>query len=161
MGQKVNPHGLRVGVINDWNTKWYADSKEFGDLLVEDNKIRNYLKEKLYQAGISKIEIERAAGRIKVIILTAKPGIIIGKEAAGVKALKEELQAMTSAKVSLNIVEVKRPERDMDIDTSKLYVQEAYANQGPTLKRIRPRSQGRADRILKRTSHITIILNER
>ncbi|MBQ4186956.1 MAG: 30S ribosomal protein S3 [Firmicutes bacterium] len=115
MGQKVNPHGLRVGVINDWNTKWYADSKEFGDLLVEDNKIRNYLKEKLYQAGISKIEIERAAGRIKVIILTAKPGIIIGKEAAGVKALKEELQAMTSAKVSLNIVEVKRPERDAQL----------------------------------------------
>ena len=115
MGQKVKPHGLRVGVINDWNTKWYADSKEFGDLLVEDNKIRNYLKEKLYQAGISKIEIERAAGRIKVIILTAKPGIIIGKEAAGVKALKEELQAMTSAKVSLNIVEVKRPERDAQL----------------------------------------------
>ena len=115
MGQKVNPHGLRVGVINDWNTKWYADSKEFGDLLVEDNKIRNYLKEKLYQAGISKIEIERAAGRIKVIILTAKPGIIIGKEAAGVKALKEELQATTSAKVSLNIVEVKRPERDAQL----------------------------------------------
>ena len=115
MGQKVNPHGLRVGIIKDWNTKWYADSKEFGDLLVEDHKIRTFLKEKLYQAQISKIEIERAAGRIKVVILTAKPGIIIGKEAAGVKALKDELQAMTGAKVSLNIVEVKRPERDAQL----------------------------------------------
>ena len=115
MGQKVNPHGLRVGVIKDWNTKWYADSKEFGDLLVEDHKIRTFLKDKLYQAQISKIEIERAAGRVKVVILTAKPGIIIGKEAAGVKALKDELQAMTGAKVSLNIVEVKRPERDAQL----------------------------------------------
>lgn len=115
MGQKVNPHGLRVGVIKDWSTKWYADSKEFGDLLVEDHKIRNFLKEKLYQAQISKIDIERAAGRVKVVILTAKPGIIIGKEAAGVKALKDELQAMTGAKVSLNIVEVKRPERDAQL----------------------------------------------
>ena len=115
MGQKVNPHGLRVGVIKDWNTKWYADSKEFGDLLVEDHKIRTFLKDKLYQAQISKIEIERAAGRVKVVILTAKPGIIIGKEAAGVKALKDELQAMTGAKVSLNIVEVKRRERDAQL----------------------------------------------
>ncbi|MBO4887547.1 MAG: 30S ribosomal protein S3 [Firmicutes bacterium] len=115
MGQKVNPHGLRVGVIKDWNTKWYADSKEFGDLLVEDHKIRTFLKDKLYQAQISKIEIERAAGRVKVVIMTAKPGIIIGKEAAGVKALKDELQAMTGAKVSLNIVEVKRPERDAQL----------------------------------------------
>jgi small subunit ribosomal protein S3 len=115
MGQKVNPHGLRVGVIKDWSTKWYADSKEFGDLLVEDHKIRNFLKEKLYQAQISKIDIERAARRVKVVILTAKPGIIIGKEAAGVKALKDELQAMTGAKVSLNIVEVKRPERDAQL----------------------------------------------
>ncbi len=115
MGQKVNPHGLRVGVIKDWDTKWYAGSKQFGDLLVEDHKIRTFLKEKLYQTGISKIEIERAAGRIKVIILTAKPGMIIGREAAGVKALKDELQAMTSSKVSLNIVEVKRPERDAQL----------------------------------------------
>ena len=115
MGQKVNPHGLRVGVIQDWDTKWYADSKQFGDLLVEDRKIRNFLKEKLYQAGISKIEIERAAGRIKVIVYTAKPGIIIGKDAVGVKMLKDELQTMTESKVSLNIVEVRRPERDAQL----------------------------------------------
>ena len=115
MGQKVNPHGLRVGVIKNWDAKWYADANQFGDLLVEDHKIRTYLKEKLYQAGISKIEIERAAGRVKVIIMTAKPGIIIGKEAVGVKMLKDELQAMTNAKVSLNIMEVKRPEKDAQL----------------------------------------------
>ncbi len=115
MGQKVNPHGLRVGVIKNWDAKWYADANQFGDLLVEDHKIRTFLKEKLYQAGISKIEIERAAGRIKVIIMTAKPGIIIGKEAVGVKMLKDELQAMTNAKVSLNIMEVKRPEKDAQL----------------------------------------------
>lgn len=115
MGQKVNPHGLRVGIIKNWDAKWYADANQFGDLLIEDHKIRSFLKEKLYQAGISKIEIERAAGRIKIIILTAKPGIIIGKEAVGVKLLKDELQAMTSSKVSLNIMEVKRPERDAQL----------------------------------------------
>ena len=115
MGQKVNPHGLRVGVIKNWDAKWYADANQFGDLLVEDHKIRTFLKEKLYQAGISKIEIERAAGRVKVIIMTAKPGIIIGKEAVGVKMLKDELQAMTNAKVSLNIMEVKRPEKDAQL----------------------------------------------
>ena len=115
MGQKVNPHGLRVGVIKDWDAKWYANANQFGDLLIEDHKIRTFLKEKLYQAGISKIEIERAAGRIKVIIMTAKPGIIIGKEAVGVKLLKDELQALTDAKVSLNIIEVKRPEKDAQL----------------------------------------------
>ena len=115
MGQKVHPHGLRVGVIKNWDAKWYADANQFGDLLVEDHKIRTFLKEKLYQAGISKIEIERAAGRVKVIIMTAKPGIIIGKEAVGVKMLKDELQAMTNAKVSLNIMEVKRPEKDAQL----------------------------------------------
>ena len=115
MGQKVHPHGLRVGVIKNWDAKWYADANQFGDLLVEDHKIRTFLKEKLYQAGISKIEIERAAGRIKVIIMTAKPGIIIGKEAVGVKMLKDELQALTNAKVSLNIMEVKRPEKDAQL----------------------------------------------
>ena len=75
MGQKVNPHGLRVGIIKDWDSKWYANKKEFGDLLVEDNKIREYIKKKLYTAGISKIEIERAANKVKISILTAKPGM--------------------------------------------------------------------------------------
>jgi len=115
MGQKVNPYGLRVGVIKDWGSKWYADANQFGDLLVEDQKIRTFIKEKLYQAGVAKIDIERAAGRIKITILTAKPGVVIGQKGAGVEALKQELQAMTEAKVSLNILEVKRPEKDAQL----------------------------------------------
>ena len=115
MGQKVNPYGLRVGVIKDWGSKWYADANQFGDLLVEDQKIRTFVKNKLYQAGVAKIDIERAAGRIKITILTAKPGIVIGQKGAGVEALKQELQKMTDAKVSLNILEVKRPEKDAQL----------------------------------------------
>ena len=115
MGQKVIPYGLRVGVIKDWGSKWYADANQFGDLLVEDQKIRTFIKEKLYQAGVAKIDIERAAGRIKITILTAKPGVVIGQKGAGVEALKQELQAMTEAKVSLNILEVKRPEKDAQL----------------------------------------------
>lgn len=115
MGQKVNPYGLRVGVIKDWGSKWYADANQFGDLLVEDQKIRTFIKEKLYQAGVAKIDIERAAGRIKITILTAKPGVVIGQKGAGVEALKQELQGMTEAKVSLNILEVKRPEKDAQL----------------------------------------------
>ena len=88
MGQKVNPHGLRVGVIKDWDSKWYADKKNFADLLVEDNEIRNYVKKKLYAAGISKIEIERAANRVKISIHTAKPGMVIGRGGAGVEELR-------------------------------------------------------------------------
>ena len=115
MGQKVNPYGLRVGVIKDWGSKWYADANQFGDLLVEDQKIRTFVKNKLYQAGVAKIDIERAAGRIKITILTAKPGIVIGQKGAGVEALTQELQKMTDAKVSLNILEVKRPEKDAQL----------------------------------------------
>ena len=85
MGQKVNPHGLRVGVIKNWDSKWYANKKNFSELLVEDNEIRKYIKKKLYAAGISKIEIERAANRVKVSIYTAKPGVVIGRGGAGVE----------------------------------------------------------------------------
>lgn len=115
MGQKVNPHGLRVGIIKNWDSKWYADSKTFGDVLVEDNKIRKYLKKKLYAAGISKIEIERAAGRIKVTILTAKPGVVIGKGGAAIDDLKADIQKLTASKVMVNIIEVRRPECDAQL----------------------------------------------
>ena len=90
MGQKVNPHGLRVGIIKDWNSKWYAD-KEFADYLVEDHKIRTFLKKKLYAAGVSKVEIERASDRVKVTVYTAKPGVVIGKGGAEIENLKKEL----------------------------------------------------------------------
>lgn len=115
MGQKVNPHGLRVGVIKDWNSRWYADA-EFADFLVEDNKIRKYLKKKLYNAGVSKIEIERAADRVKVIVFTAKPGVVIGKGGNEIEITKKELTKLTGdKKVSLDIKEIKRPDRDAQL----------------------------------------------
>ena len=112
MGQKMNPHGLRVGVIKDWNSKWYADSKNFGDYLVEDHKIREYVKKKLFVSGISKIEIERTAKFVRVNVYTAKPGLVIGKGGAIAETLKNELSKMISKEVNLNIVEVK----DIDLD---------------------------------------------
>jgi small subunit ribosomal protein S3 len=114
MGQKVNPHGLRVGIINDWDSRWYAEA-DFADNLVEDYKIRKYLKKKLYSAGVSKIEIERASDRIKVIIFTAKPGIIIGKGGAEIEKLKVELAQFTIKKVMVDIKEIKRPDKDAQL----------------------------------------------
>ena len=110
MGQKVNPHGLRVGVIKDWDSKWYADA-EFSDYLVEDYNIRKFLKKKLYSAGVSKIEIERASDRVKVIIYTAKPGVVIGKGGAEIEVTKKELSKLTDKKVMVDIKEIKRPDR--------------------------------------------------
>ena len=104
MGQKVHPTGARVGIIKDWNSKWYADSKDFANYLVEDQKIRKFLKKKLYTAGISKIEIERTAKMVKINLYTAKPGIIIGKGGAGVEALKAEVSKLIGKDVNLNIV---------------------------------------------------------
>ena len=110
MGQKVNPHGLRVGVISDWESKWYAEA-DFADNLVEDYNIRKFLKKKLYSAGIAKIEIERrAADQIKVIIFTAKPGVVIGKAGAEIENLKKELGKHTNKKLNLEIKEVKKPD---------------------------------------------------
>lgn len=114
MGQKVNPHGLRVGVIKDWDSKWYADA-EFSDYLVEDYNIRKFLKKKLYSAGVSKIEIERASDRVKVIIYTAKPGVVIGKGGAEIEVTKKELSKLTEKKVMVDIKEIKRPDRDAQL----------------------------------------------
>ena len=122
MGQKVNPHGLRVGVIKDWDSKWYAEG-DFADYLVEDYNIRTFLKKKLYTAGISKIEIERTAKMVKINLYTAKPGIIIGKGGAGVEALKAEVSKLIGKDVNLNIVEVK------NIDTDAQLVAENIAGQ--------------------------------
>ena len=114
MGQKVNPHGLRVGVIKDWDSRWYAE-KEFADFLVEDHEIREFLKKKLYNAGISKIEIERASDRVKVIIFTAKPGVIIGKGGQDIEKLKADLAKLTDKKLVVDIKEVKRPDREAQL----------------------------------------------
>ena len=123
MGQKMHPHGLRVGVIKDWSSKWYADSKNFSDYLVEDHKIREYVKKKLFVSGISKIEIERTAKFVKVNVYTAKPGLVIGKGGAIAETLKNELQKLINKEVNLNIVEVK------DIDTNAQLVAENICNQ--------------------------------
>ncbi len=114
MGQKVNPHGLRVGVIKDWDSRWYAEG-DFADNLIEDHKIRTFLKKKLYNSGISKIEIERASDRVKVIIYTAKPGVVIGKGGAEIEKLKNEVQKLTAKKLFIDIKEIKRPERDAQL----------------------------------------------
>ena len=123
MGQKVHPTGARVGIIKDWNAKWYADSKNFADYLVEDQKIRKFLKKKLYTAGISDIEIERTAKMIKVNVHAAKPGIIIGKGGAGAESLRAELTKLIGKDININIVEVK------SVDTDAQLVAENIAGQ--------------------------------
>ena len=114
MGQKVNPHGLRVGIIKDWDSKWYAE-KDFADNLVEDHEIRKFLKKRLYSAGISRIEIERASDRVKIIVYTAKPGVVIGKGGAEIEKVKGELAKYTDKKLIVDIKEVKRPDKDAQL----------------------------------------------
>ena len=123
MGQKVHPTGVRVGIIKDWNAKWYADSKNFADYLVEDQKIRKFLKKKLYTAGISRIEIERTAKFIKVNVFTAKPGIIIGKGGAGAETLKAEVTKLIGKDVNINIVEVKAIDTDAQLVAENIAAQ--------------------------------------
>ena len=123
MGQKVNPHGLRVGIIKDWDARWYASRKDFADNLIEDVQLRNMLKKKLFHAGISKIEIERAANRVKVNIFTAKPGIVIGRGGTGVDALKKEIEKFTKKTTILNIVEVKYPDLDAQLVAENIAAQ--------------------------------------
>ena len=114
MGQKVNPHGLRVGVIKNWDSNWYADG-DFADNLVEDYNIRKYLKKRLYESGVNRIEIERASDRVKVIIHTAKPGLVIGKGGAEIEKLKADVQKMTAKKLFIDVKEVKRPDREAQL----------------------------------------------
>ena len=114
MGQKVNPHGLRVGVIKDWDSRWYAE-KDFADNLVEDHEIRTFLKKRLYSAGISRIEIERASDRVKIVVYTAKPGVVIGKGGSEIEKVKAELAKFTDKKLIVDIKEIKRPDKDAQL----------------------------------------------
>ncbi len=125
MGQKVNPHGLRVGIIKDWDSRWYADTKdgEFANNLVEDNKIRKFLKKKLYNAQVSRIEMERASDRLKVIIYTAKPGVVIGKGGAEIENLKKELAKLTDKKLMVDVKEVKKPDADAQLVAENIAAQ--------------------------------------
>lgn len=122
MGQKVNPHGLRVGVIKDWSSRWYAD-KDFADCLVEDYNIRKFLKNKLYSASVSDIEIERASDRVRIILHTARPGVVIGKQGAEVEKLKKEVSKFTDKKVFIDIKEIKRPDRDAQLVAESIAAQ--------------------------------------
>lgn len=120
MGQKVNPHGLRVGIIKEWDSVWYADKKNYADFLVEDNTLRTYIKKKLANSSVSKINIERINGanekaRVKITIHTSKPGIVIGRKGEAIQELSSELQKLTSQKVSINIEEIKKPELDSQL----------------------------------------------
>lgn len=116
MGQKVNPHGLRVGINKDWNAKWYANKKDFANFLAEDNQIRNYIKKKLYAAGVANILIERpAATQIKVTMLAARPGMVVGRSGEGIDELKKNLEKMTDKKVEISIEEVRRFELDAQL----------------------------------------------
>ena len=125
MGQKVNPHGLRVGVIKDWDSRWYADTKnyDFSNNLVEDHKIRTYLKKTLYNANLSKIEIERAADRVKVALYTAKPGVIIGKGGAGIEKIKADAQKLTDKKLFIDVKEIKKPDADAQLVAENIAAQ--------------------------------------
>ena len=111
MGQKVNPHGLRVGIIKDWDSKWSA-VKDYEKFLLEDIKIREFIKEKLFLSGISKVEIERASNRARISIHTAKPGMVIGRQGSNIELLKNDLKKMTDSVIDINIVEVKTPDMD-------------------------------------------------
>ena len=169
MGQKVNPHGMRVGVIKNWDSRWFAKDSVFGDTLVEDYNLRKYLKKNLYSAGIAKIEIERDEKRVRLHIHCAKPGMVIGRNGSEIEKLRATCQKMLGKTVVINIVEIKSPdtnaqlvaENNHNMDVARLYVAECFVCPGPTLKRIRPKDHGRAHRILKRTSHMTIVLKER
>lgn len=114
MGQKIHPHGLRVGIIKDWDSKWYT-KKDFADQLLEDYKLRKYIKNKLFTSGISRIEIERAANRIRLTINTAKPGMVIGRGGSGVDELKGEIEKMTGKQISINVMEIKNPDIDAQL----------------------------------------------
>lgn len=141
MGQKINPNGLRIGVIKDWDSKWYADDDKFPDYLVEDNKIRNYIKERLYTAGIYKIEIERMSGRVRIHVHTAKPGIVIGRGGSAIEELHKEVQKLTEDRVMINIIEVKRPEANAQLIAENIALQ---LENRVSFRRAMKQSMGRA-----------------
>ncbi len=123
MGQKVNPHGLRVGVIKNWDSRWFASDETFGDTLVSDYKIRKFLKTKLYEAGVPKIEIERAADRVKVYIHCAKPGLVIGKGGADIEILRKELEKLVGKPVAVNVIEVRVPDMNAQLVAENIALQ--------------------------------------
>ena len=141
MGQKVNPHGARVGVIFDWSTRWYAGKKDFANFLVEDQKLRKMLKEKYFATGIGKIDIERTAKEVTVNNFTAKPGMIIGRQGAGIEALKKDINAFLGLSVNLNVLEIKQPEAAAQLVAENIAAQ---LEQRSSFRRALKQAQGRA-----------------
>lgn len=141
MGQKVNPNGFRVGVIKDWNTRWYASKKDFADFLVEDRKIRDFVKKKYFQASISRIEIDRAAGKITVSIFTARPGLLIGKGGTGIEVIKEDIKKAIGKDVSVNIMEIRDPDADAQLIAENIAAQ---LEKRISFRRAMKQSMGRA-----------------
>lgn len=141
MGQKVNPHGLRVGIIKDWDSKWYANDNDYADNLIEDYKLRKYIKKALFIAGISKVEIERAANRVKINIHAAKPGIVIGKGGSEIEKLKKQLEKITGKNIAINIIEVKIPDIDAQLVAENVAAQ---LERRISFRRAMKQSMGRA-----------------
>ncbi len=153
MGQKVNPHGLRVGVIKDWDSRWYARNEKVGDLLVEDFKIRKYLKDLLYNAGVPKIEIERTPAKVRVMIHCARPGVVIGKGGADIEKLRLSLEKLIGKSVAVNIVEVRNP------DINAQLVAESIASQlekRTSFRRAMKQAMGRAMRFGAKGIKVTV-----
>ena len=136
MGQKVNPHGLRVGIIKDWDSNWYADKRndEFAKNLAEDQVLRKYLKTALYKSNISKIEIERSAKNVKIVLYTAKPGVVIGKGGAGIEKIKAEAQKLTDKKLFIDVKEIKRPDADAQLENRIAFRKAMKSCMGRTMK---------------------------
>ena len=169
MGQKVNPIGLRLGINRTWDSRWYAEGGEYSTMLHEDIHIRKVLRERLAQAGVAKIVIERPAKRARVTIHTARPGVVIGKKGADIEKLRGDLAKMTKGEVALNIVEIRKPEIDAtliaennhNLDVDRLIVAEASVGKSLVMKRFHTRGRGRAAGIVKPFSHLTIVVRER
>jgi small subunit ribosomal protein S3 len=143
MGQKVNPHGFRVGVIKDWDSRWYAKNEKVGDLIVEDKKIRDFLKKSLYSAGIPKIEIERDNAKVRIYLHCARPGVVIGKGGEDVERLRKQVETMIGKPVVLNIVEVKSPDMDAQLVAENVAAQ---LEKRVSFRRAMKNSMGRAMR---------------
>lgn len=155
MGQKVNPHGLRVGVIQGWNAQWYASKKDFADFLVEDHKIREFIKRKYYTFGISKTTIDRAQGKVTVNIYTSKPGMLIGIKGAGVEQLKKELTKIVKKEITIyiNVLEVKKPDMDAQLVAENIAAQ---IEKRASFRRTMKQSMGRVMRSGAKGVKITV-----
>ena len=169
MGQKINPIGLRLGINRGWDSTWFAKKKDFGKYLIEDFKIRNYIKKNITNSGVSEIIIERSSKKCTVSIHTSRPGFVIGKKGADIEKIKKNIMKITDSEVNINIKEIKKPELNANLvaennhqfDIDNLFVKEAYVGKSLVMKRFRPRAKGRASPIKKPFSRITIVLEEK